>query len=111
MNDDHEDQHSATDDEAGKSSGGLTGGDKSLSADGTTSGGLGSGANSGTGGAVGNWDEADTPGDQGDAGEDQKIVYPAGTGPVGSSDWNARQSGSGRESDPESPDEGDSSER
>lgn len=111
MNDDHEDQHSATDDEAGKSSGGLTGGDKSLSADGTTSGGLGSGANAGTGGAVGNWDEGDTPGDQGEAGEDQKIAYPAGTSASAIGDWSARQSGSGHESDSESPDEADSGER
>lgn len=86
-------------DDPGKSSGGLTGGPISLSADGTTSGGLGSGANPGMGGGVGNWEEGGSAADAASATEDQNIVYPSGTGPVGSSsDWSARQSGSGRES-------------
>ncbi len=82
--------------DTGKSSGGLTGGEKSLSADGTTSGGIGSGAEPGTGGDVGNWDNRGSIEDAAAATEGKEITYPAGTGPVGSSDWNARQSGSGR---------------
>ena len=74
------------------------GGSTSLSADGTTSGGIGSGAEPGTGGGVGNWDEGGSAADAGAATEGKEIVYPAGTGPAGSSDWNARQSGSGRDS-------------
>ncbi|CAN5336935.1 hypothetical protein BH24CHL10_BH24CHL10_02370 [soil metagenome] len=112
----HEESHDtksveARADEAQKSSGGLTGGEKSLSADGTTSGGIGSGANAGTGGDVGNWDEGGSGTDAGAATEDEKITYPAGTSASAIGDWSARQSGSGRESDPENADEGDDSAR
>ena len=91
--------------DTGKSSGGVTGGDKSLSADGTTSGGIGSGANPGTRGDVGNWADAGSIEDAGAATEGKEITYPAGTGPVGSSDWNARQSGSGRDAGAGEPDD------
>ncbi|MGI8657617.1 MAG: hypothetical protein ACR2K4_02450 [Candidatus Limnocylindria bacterium] len=105
---DHErDDQQVTDDDAGKSSGGLGGEDKSLSADGTTSGGIGSGANAGTGGDVGNWADAGSVADSAEATEGKEIVYPAGTGPVGSSDWNARQSGTGRDSGAAEGDAGD----
>jgi len=105
---DREDQHAqaspdtASDpgrtDDASKSSGGITGGDTSLSAAGTTSGGLGSGASAGTGGDVGNWEKGGSAADAAAATEDKKIVYPTGTSASAVGDWNARQSGTGRES-------------
>ena len=114
MGHDQEDEQSqdtksgaASDENAVKSSGGVTGGEKSLSADGTTSGGVGSGANAGTGGDVGNWDEGGLATDAGAATEDEKITYPAGTSASAIGDWSARQSGSGRESDPENTGKGD----
>ena len=93
--------------DTGKSSGGLTGGEKSLSADGTTSGGIGSGANSGTGGDVGNWADAGSIEDAAAATEGKEIVYPSGTGAAAIGDWSARQSGTGRESNEGKPDEDD----
>ncbi|MGI8999553.1 MAG: hypothetical protein ACR2GO_07595 [Candidatus Limnocylindria bacterium] len=105
MGHDHDDQHSDTD--AEKSSGGITGGDKSLSSEGTTSGGLGSGANAGTGGDVGNWDEGGSIGDAASATEGKEIVYPTGTGAAAVGDWSARQAGSGRESATGDTDEAD----
>jgi len=97
-------------DEAGKSSGGLTGGDTSLSGDGTTSGGLGSGANPGTGGDAGNWDQGGagaTDEDSSAGSEGKPITYPTGTSTAAVGDWSARQAGSGRESESNDPEAAD----